>query len=100
MKRLKAVLLEEQVEALHVFLGAERQRGQRLRFAAGKERRAVHARQQADFAGDLANLVEGAAIGTAAGVAEFRRGRCSRAGARRRAWPACASLFVFFRNRP
>ena len=58
---LEGFVLEEQVEALHVFLGAEGERGQRLRFAAGEERRAVHARQQAHFAGDLANLVERAA---------------------------------------
>ena len=65
---LELVLLEEQVEPLHVFLGAERQRRQSLRFAASKQRRAVYARQQADFAGDLANLVESASIRTAACV--------------------------------
>ena len=41
---LEGIGLEEQIEALHVFLGAERQRGQRLRLAAGEERRTVHAR--------------------------------------------------------
>jgi hypothetical protein len=62
---LEGFVLEQQVQALHVFLGAEGERGQGLGFAAGEERRAVHARQQADFAGDLANLVEGAAVRTA-----------------------------------
>src|SRR6266851_2708580 len=65
---VELVLLEEQVEALHVFLGAQGQSGERLGFPAGKERGTVHAREQADFAGDEANLVERAAIGTAAGV--------------------------------
>src|SRR5216683_1225227 len=65
---VELVLLEEQVEALHVFLGAEGQSGQRLRFAAGKEGGTVDTGQQADFAGDQANLIEGAAVGTAAGV--------------------------------
>src|SRR6266704_4879362 len=65
---VELVLLEEQVEALHVFLSAEGQSGERLGFAAGKKRRAVDAWEQANFAGDLTNLVEGAAVGTAAGV--------------------------------
>src|SRR6266700_7508611 len=65
---LELVLLEEQVEALHVFLGAESESGERLSFAAREESGTVDAREQADFAGDLANLIEGAAIGTAAGV--------------------------------
>jgi hypothetical protein len=65
---VELVLLEEQVEALHVFLGAESQSGERLGFAAGKEGGTVHAREQADFAGDQTNLVERAAVGTAAGV--------------------------------
>jgi hypothetical protein len=67
-KTLELVLLEEQVKALHVFLGAQRERGERLRFSSCKERGAMNAREQAHFAGNLANLVEGAAIGTPAGV--------------------------------
>ena len=63
---LERFVLEKQIEALLVFLGAERGGGERLRLAAGEKRRAVNARQHADFAGDLANLVEGAGIGTAA----------------------------------
>src|SRR5579859_247540 len=65
---IELILLEEQVEALHVFLGAESQRGESLRFAAGKERGTVHAGEQADFAGNMPNLIERAAIRTAAGV--------------------------------
>src|SRR5256885_10729954 len=65
---LKLVLLEEQVEPLHVFLGAQGQSGKRLGFAARKESGTVDSGKQADFTGDQANLIEGAAIGTAAGV--------------------------------
>src|SRR5258708_18507173 len=65
---IELVLLEEQVEALHGFLGAQRQSSKGLGFAAGKERGAMHARKQADLAGDQANLVEGAAVGTATGI--------------------------------
>src|SRR6266478_4764455 len=62
---VELVLREEQVEALHVFLGAEGKGGESLGFTASEERGAMNAREQADFASDLANLVEGAAIGTA-----------------------------------
>ena len=55
----------EQLDALLVVLGAERDGHQRLRFAARKQRRAVRARQHAHFAGDLADFVERAAIRTA-----------------------------------
>src|SRR5207249_174248 len=65
---LELVLLEEQVEALHVFLGAESQSGEGLGFAASEKGGTVDAREQADFAGDQTNRVEGAAVGTAAGV--------------------------------
>ena len=65
---VELILLEEQVEALHVFLGAERESGESLRFAASEESGTVNAGQQADFAGNMANLVERAAVGTAAGV--------------------------------
>src|SRR5690242_523216 len=65
---IELILLEEKVEALHVFLGAEGERGECLRFAAGEERGTVNAGQQPHFARNFANLVEGAAIGTAAGI--------------------------------
>src|SRR6266478_919448 len=65
---VELVLREEQVEALHVFLGAESKGGESLGFAASKERGTVNAREQADFASDFTNLVESAAIGTAAFV--------------------------------
>jgi len=59
---LELVLLEEQVEALHVFLGAKSQSGKRLGFATGEKRGTVDAREQAYFASDQANLVKGAAV--------------------------------------
>src|SRR5258708_23827449 len=65
---VELVLREEQVEALHVFLGAESERCERLSLTASKERGTVNAREQADFASDLPDLVESAAIGTAAFV--------------------------------
>src|SRR5712664_4617897 len=65
---LELVLREEQVETLHVFLSAKSESGERLGFAASEKRGAVNAREQADFASDLADLVKSAAIGTAAGV--------------------------------
>ena len=68
---LELILLEEQVQPLHVFLGAQRKGRKRLRLAASKQRRTVYARQQADLAGDLANLVERAAIRTPPRVQNF-----------------------------
>src|SRR5260370_27936196 len=68
---VELVLREEQVEALHVFLGAEGKGGESLGFTASEERGAMNAREQADFASDLAVLVEGAAIGTAAFIKNF-----------------------------
>src|SRR6267143_1087717 len=65
---VELVLLEEQVEALNVFLCAQGQSRESLRFAASKEGGTVHAGEQANFAGDQTNLVEGTAIGTAADV--------------------------------
>ena len=65
---IELIVLEEQVEPLHVFLGAEGERGESLRFAAGEERGTVHAGEQADFARNMTNLVEGASIRTAACV--------------------------------
>src|SRR5882762_3220626 len=63
---LELVLREEQVETLHVFLSAKSESGERLGFAASEKRGAVNTREQADFASDLADLIKGAAIGTAA----------------------------------
>ena len=98
MKRLNDVFLEKQIEPLHVFLRAERRGGQRLRLAAREKRRAVHARQHSHFAGDLADLVERARIGTPAPnqhvVAEN-----ALAQPLERAIRQLALLFVFFRNR-
>jgi len=48
------------VDVLDVELSPQRRSGERLRFAAREERRAVHARQDVEFAGDLAYLVESA----------------------------------------
>ena len=55
----------EQLNALFVVLSAERDRDQRLGFAAREERRTMGAGQHAGFAPDVANFVELAAIGTA-----------------------------------
>ena len=55
----------EQLDALLVVLGAQRDGHQRLGLAAGEQRRAVRARQDAGFDGDGTDLVEGAAIRTA-----------------------------------
>ena len=50
------------IKFLRVVAGAERGERDGLRFAAGKNRRAVGARQNADFAGNRANDVKGATI--------------------------------------
>ena len=63
---LEHVLLEQQIEPLLVFFRSQRRGRQRLRLAAGEKSRAVRAGQHAHFAGDLANLIERAAIGTPA----------------------------------
>src|SRR5882757_2082546 len=55
----------EAFQSLHVVAGAEGGRDQRLGFTARKNRAAVGARQDADFNPDVANLIEGAAVGTA-----------------------------------
>ena len=54
----------EAFEPLHVFAGAEGRRHQGLRLATRKDRRSVSARQHAGLNPDIANLVEGAPIGT------------------------------------
>ena len=55
----------EDFEALHVVAGAQGGGDQRLGFAAGEDGGAVGAGQDADFDPDVADLVEGAAVGTA-----------------------------------
>ena len=56
------------LHALRVVGGAERGGDERLGFAAGEERRAVHAGEHAGLDGDLADLVEGAVVGADAVV--------------------------------
>ncbi len=46
----------QRIEPLFIHRCAERRHDQRLRFAARKERRPMRARQDADFAGNRANL--------------------------------------------
>ena len=53
-----ALLAFEGFQALRVIAGAQGRRNQRLRFAAGEQRRAVGAGQNADFNRDGANLIE------------------------------------------
>ena len=61
----------QQFDALGVVLGAQREGHQGLGFAAGEQRRAVGSRQHAGFDGDLADLIEGAAIRTAVVLQHF-----------------------------
>ena len=95
---LERLFLEQQIEALHVFLRAECCRSQRLRFAASEQRRTVHSRQHAHFARNLANLVERAPIRTPVPnqhvVAENPF-----AQPLERAMRQLPLVFVFFRNR-
>ena len=58
----------QSVDELLVFGGAERCDDQRLGLAAGKQRRAMGARQNADFRHDRADGLEVAAIDALAGV--------------------------------
>ena len=53
---------------LRVVGGAERGGDERLGFAAGEQRRAVHAREHAGLDRDWADLVEGAVVGADAVV--------------------------------
>ncbi len=55
----------ETFQPLHVVAGAKGGGDQCLRFAAGEDCAAVGSRQNSGFDPDLADLVEGAAIGTA-----------------------------------
>ena len=61
----------EQFDALLVVFRAKRDGDQRLRFAAGEERGAMGARQDARFAPDVADFVECAAVGTATRIQHF-----------------------------
>ena len=56
------------LHALRVVGRAQRRGDQRLGLAAGEERGAMDAGQHADLALDVANLVEGAVVGTDAVV--------------------------------
>ena len=58
----------QRVDALLVLAGAERGDDQRLGFTAGEQRRAVGARQHADFGDDRAHGLEVAAVDALAGV--------------------------------
>ena len=58
----------QRVDELLVLGGAERRDHQRLGFAAGEQRRAVGARQHADFRHDRAHGLEVAAVDALAGV--------------------------------
>ncbi len=64
---LLAVLLDQAVDHLLVAAGAEGDGAHRLGFAAGEDGRAVHAGQNADLAGDRADVLKSAAIGANAG---------------------------------
>ena len=58
----------QRVDVLLVLAGAERGDDQRLRLAAGEQRRAVGARQDADFGDDRAHGLDVAAVDALAGV--------------------------------
>ncbi len=58
----------QRVDELLVLAGAERRDDQRLRLAAGEQRRAVGARQHADFGEDRAHRRQVAAVDAAAVV--------------------------------
>ena len=58
----------QRVDVLLVLAGAERGDHQRLGLAAGEQRRAVGARQHADFGDDRAHGLQVAAVDARAGV--------------------------------
>ena len=58
----------QRVDELLVFAGAERGDDERLGLAAGEQRRAVGARQDADFGHDRAHRLDVAAVDARAGV--------------------------------
>ncbi len=58
----------QRVDELLVLAGAERGDHQRLRLAAGEQRRSVGARQYADLGDDLADGLQVAAVDALAGV--------------------------------
>ena len=61
----------EAFQTLHVIAGAQSGSDQGLGFTAGKDGRTVSTRQHADFGPNRANLIEGAAVGTAAVLGDF-----------------------------
>ena len=73
---LLRVLLDQAVNALLIAAGAEGDGDHRLRLAALEQGRAVHPRQQIDLAGNRAECLVVAAVGTGAGkdlVAHYPR---------------------------
>ena len=62
-----AIFAFEHIHDLFVLAGAEGRDHQRLGLAAGKERRAMAARQNADLAHDLAHIPRAAPVDTFAG---------------------------------
>ena len=95
---LERFFLEEQVEPLLVFLGAERGGRQGLRLAAREERRAVRARQNTHFAGDVADFIERAGIRAPVAVQDVVA-EIIFAQAFKRPHGQRALLFVLFRDR-
>ncbi len=95
---LEGFVLEEQVEPLLVFLGAQRGGRQGLRLAAREERRAVRAWQHAHFAGDVADFVEGAGVRAPVALQDVFA-EVLFAQALKCAHGERALLFVLFRNR-
>ena len=76
----------QQLDALLVVLGAQRDRHQRLRFAAREQRRAVRARQHAGFDGDLAGSRRTRGHPDGGGSSASRRGRCAPSARRTASW--------------
>jgi hypothetical protein len=68
-----AVFALERVDDLLVLAGAQRGHDQRLGLAAGEQRRAVGARQDADFGHDRADGLGVAAVDALAGVEDALR---------------------------
>ena len=99
MKRLRGLGDIEQFDPLLVFLGAERRGDQRLRFAAGEQRRAVRARQDVRLRSMIwRTSIERAAIRTAARPSASRRGRSAPSSASKSWPPSDCLLFGTARN--
>ena len=79
------------LDPLLVLAGAERGDDQRLRLAALEDGRAVRPRQDADLAGDGAELVEPAAVDPGAGQGDLLE-RSARAG-RESAADTCSGVY-------